>query len=718
MGMYDMVGYGVRYEGLSRLGGAVATTLGLAVGCTLASCSQGDGFGDLTVSSSVALTEAQSCDGLLEGMKADARMKVEMQAREYRHWWSEDDGIGVDVIFNAAEDSSGTTAPAAEGGRASGPDSFTDTNTQVEGVDEAYFVETDGEHIYVLEDGVLIVVDSWPAADTAELARIEIEGAPLEMFVFNGRAVVFSSTQDPTRSGDDDCSRGGDAIEPGIAEDDYYGCYGGFVKTTEVDLASRTVVDAHYTEGSYHSARRHGDVIRLISSQYSSGPRLPDAWSYREKKSRGVFAKRRNRDEALRDWRRDALKAVDRAALTDWFGTEYSVAGEETSEVALACDAIFFPTAGAAAYGVTTVTTFEVSGTTLPAQSTRIVGSAGHIYANHDVLLLAQQDYGWRFRRGDDGRADHDTTLLHRFDLEGASTDYFGSVGVDGWLLDQFSMDERDGRIRAATTHSPVTEWDSWWGRGWGDTVNLVWLIGEVDGQLQVLAKTDDLAPGERVYSSRFTEDRAYVVTFRQVDPLFVIDLKDDGAISNGSLPVLGELKITGFSEYMQPVGEGHLLTVGREADENTGATEGVKLQIFDVTDPTMPAQSHSYVFNEYGSRSGDHRAFNYDASRELLTFPYVAWEGNYASTLEVFDVSLENGFSKRGAVDHTVLFDCNRGGGDWDGAWYGCYSSPYVRSGLTISKDGTDYVYSISHAGILVHNAVDLNTELARVEF
>jgi hypothetical protein len=199
----------------------------------------------------------------------------------------------------------------------------------------------------------------------------------------------------------------------------------------------------------------------------------------------------------------------------------------------------------------------------------------------------------------------------------------------------------------------------------------------------------------------------AYVVTFRQTDPLFAIDLSDPSQPT-----LLGELHIPGFSNYMHPLGDNHLLTIGRDATDQ-GRVLGLMLQIFDVSDPTRPALAHKYVYTTegYSEANANHKAFMFDEARSVLAFPFVGYSPNFTSSLELFRIDLASGFTKLGSVDHTALFS-SRGCYDPSLGYFTCSYAPEVRRGLMIE----DYVYSISHGGVRVHPLSNLGTPAAEV--
>lgn len=295
-------------------------------------------------------------------------------------------------------------------------------------------------------------------------------------------------------------------------------------------------------------------------------------------------------------------------------------------------------------------------------------------------------------------------THLHKFDLRDDPTSplYVASGTVEGGVLNQFSLDERDGFLRVATTENRTTGQDFWT----TDRFNHLYVVAESDGLLDKVGDAGDLAKGESVMSVRFVGAKGYVVTFLQKDPLFVFDLSDPYAPRQ-----LGQLNIPGFSQYMHPIDEGHLLTIGQDGDD-AGTTGNLALQLFDVTDPVRPRQAFKFPFSDFGysQAQNDHKAFTYFDKEKLLAFPYSSTsftpEGYYkpTSALEIFRVDIETGFSRLGAVDHSPLFPPQEPCSPL-ASYYGFD----VRRGLFINRDDKSYVYSISYAGMMVHDVAAL---------
>lgn len=661
------------------------------------------------------LTQAASCDDLLGMLRADAKTKVHATASSYLSAGPYGYHGGVDTNFGG---SGGTTAGGggAAGGAPAPPSGHSETNNQVGGVDEADIVKTDGEHLYVLHGEELYVIDSWPAQSLAIDKSIGIEGQPYEMFVEDGKAIVFSraNLEKPTgssSSGSAGAASGASSPYP------YYG--GNFTKITVIDVTSAepTVLRESYVEGGYTSSRRHGKTVRAV---INGGLQLPpEVYSmeflYQDYAGSGFdfgWPSPANYDKnlwkaAVEGWRQKALAAIDAAPLSSWLPAEAEKKDGVVSWTAPNCTKFYAPAPGMSDDGVVQVVSLELNALSAPLGGVAILGAASEVYANHSVMLLAHQRWGGSFA-GWSAFAYKEETVLHRFALGDTSVAYTASGKIPGHIHDQFSLDEQDGIVRVSTTERVPDEGD--WNSA---TVNRLLTLSRTGSKLEILGDTGPLAKGETIYSTRFVGNRGYIVTFRQVDPLFVVDLANPAAPT-----VLGELKIPGFSDYMHPLGPGHLLTIGRDTEENEwgGVTDkGLALQIFDVQDPEAPTLSHKKSFQGYGysEANHEHKAFTFWAEKGLLGFPYVGYGDDYGSsfksTLEVFKVDATSGFTQLGSIDHTALTSelC-------EASPYGCgYGYGYgveVRRGVFID----DFVYSVSYGGVLVHHGADLSTPVA----
>lgn len=326
-----------------------------------------------------------------------------------------------------------------------------------------------------------------------------------------------------------------------------------------------------------------------------------------------------------------------------------------------------------------------------PTHESILLGAARSMYVSSNDIFIAFPKDGM--------------THIYRVHIEGSELDYVAGGIVPGYVLNQFSMDEHLGYFRIATTTGHLA--GSW---AQGVSRNHIYVL---DMDLNVVGMLEDLAQGEKIYSARFMGDRCYLVTFRKVDPLFVVDLK------NPEEPmVLGELKITGYSDYLHPYDENHIIGVGKEtvaAEQGDFSWyQGVKISLFDVSDVENPRELDKFEIGDRGTDSPvlrDHKAFLFDRARNLLVLPVLVaeideekypggvpptrrgdyvWQGSY-----VFDISIDEGLVLRGGVTHL------------DHGMHAGASSPYyVKRSLYIGN----VLYTISDKKMKMNSLEDLD--------
>ena len=217
------------------------------------------------------------------------------------------------------------------------------------------------------------------------------------------------------------------------------------------------------------------------------------------------------------------------------------------------------------------------------------------MYASSERLYVANRRW---IDRNDFGAEDARgvTTHIHRFDVSGSDGPaYEASGSVDGFLLNQFAMSEHEGYLRVASTDTPV--W-GWW-RQDGTSVSRVDVLQRDGAELRLVGSVGGLGQGERIYAVRFIGDIGYVVTFRQIDPLYTVDLSDPS-----DPRVVGELKIPGYSAYLHPIGKNVLLGVGQDADE-LGRVLGTQVSVFDVSDLANPVRTHQFKLPRSSQNGG-----------------------------------------------------------------------------------------------------------------
>lgn len=713
-----------------------------------------------------SLVLAADCTDLLTQIQDDAIAKLKMQVELYKKQpppgsaGAVDAGVsltGGGTTHSSATSASDTNAgapgavappasspstPTSKGESASagnsassGPASASETNKQVEAVDEADFVKVveNGKGIFLLHGNTLRKLKSWPAAETALVNQpLLLEGSPSEMFVTDqGKAVVFSSVYGYQSTGGKGPYPGGPAVDVACAPG-YGGCgyYGNSLKITVADVTGdKPKVERElFYDGSYLSSRRYaaatGDIVRAVvqanskfSGLFSADIEWYDAWG-RPYDQTEIAAE-------LDEWQTRTIHSIRKTKLEDWVPVAHEVKEGKLVDIQPACDSYYVPEPGLADYGLTHVLTLDVDRPNAPVGGVTIVGAASTVYSNSEKLVLAQPDYRWGMGR-DFGIVNEQQTALHVFDLAGAQTKYVASGFVFGALPannPQFGIDvAKDGTLRLATTgwvrEQPQAKQDSpeFWRQR---TDNRVLTARQNGAKIELVGKSPMLGhDGEQVQSARFVGDRGYVVTYRQKDPLIVVD------VANASAPtVLGELEIPGFSQYVHPIDANHLVTVGQSA------TGGIRLQLFDVTNP-MQLPPPRWI--DFGSGSSTEVSYNHKALtafEDKLALPMYSYgylsngRSSYLSTLEVVKVDVNSGFTSLASIDHARLYSDNGVGvqcgvcdamGCYD---YGCSYQPELRRGHFVKgDDGKTFVYSFSYAGVLVHDLGALGRPVAKV--
>jgi hypothetical protein len=351
-------------------------------------------------------------------------------------------------------------------------------------------------------------------------------------------------------------------------------------------------------DGNYVTARLTGDTARVvIASPSRVYDELPVALSAR---------KQAVRKARLSLWRPRSLVRSPRTNRTQL-------------RPAVACDDVRRPEVFGGTSMLTVLTVDLAKG--LPAvDSDGIMSDAEVVYGSTSRLYVATRRWLAPAQADAEGAPPPvQPTAIHAFDAsKPGETSYRASGEVQGYLLNQFSLSEDKGVLRVASTDEP-----SWWdGAQRGDSQSRVTTLDERGAALVKLGEVDGLGRGERIFAVRFIGDVGYVVTFRQVDPLYTIGLADPAKPR-----VLGELKIAGYSAYLHPLGGDLLLGVGQDAGED-GRARGTQLSLFDVSDPAKPVRVAQRAADA-GSSSNveyDHKAFLYWAPTKLAVIPVAAY--------------------------------------------------------------------------------------------
>ncbi|MCW8802224.1 MAG: beta-propeller domain-containing protein, partial [Candidatus Bathyarchaeota archaeon] len=584
---------------------------------------------------------------------------------------------------------------------------YSETNVQVQGVDEADIVKTDGEYIYIVSGDTVTIMKAFPAGEAQVVSKIVLEGEITGIFINGDKLALFEteygvyplfetdlpmplldsevvndSTPDDeetvkptepsnhtTPSEEPDRPVDGiiEPVEPFIPI--IYEPPTTTVRVYEVSNKANPVLTREFSvDGSYFSSRMIGDYVYMVATQYTylyeTDAFLPRVHSNNET---------------------ETIEATE----------------------------IYFYDNSDTSYAFTTLVAVNIQNDTQePTHETVLLGGTSGLYVSTGNIYMTFPEYNWQ-------EDEEMETKIYKAKIDQEAITFVAEGEVPGYVLNQFSMDEYNGYFRVATTVNN-NNWRTFAAENEPTTKNNVYVL---DGSLNVVGSLENLAPGEQIYSARFMGNRAYVVTFRNVDPLFVIDL------SQPTAPVvLGQLKVTGYSGYLHPYDENHIIGIGKETDydseDDFAWYQGVKISMFDVSDVSNPREVAKYEIGDRGTDSpilNDHKSLLFDKEKNLLVIPVLVaeldendyegeipdwaygeyvWQGAY-----VFEIS-PAGISLRGQITH---MDDNT---DLLKSGYRFYSGYTLQRSLYIEN----VLYTISNMKVKM-NALDTLAEINSVE-
>ncbi len=508
-------------------------------------------------------------------------------------------------------------------------DSYTSTNVQEAGVDESDFVKTDGEYLYMVQDQLLTIVDVWPIEEMSVVSQTELP-EDAEMIYLQGDMLTVISSSSwyyfepfpisispieilPIFAQDANITTGG-CIPPGN--------YCPQVRVMTFDVSDPVNPDAlrdTVIDGRLSSSRAMGNSIHLvIQNDWVERP----LYSYDQDSGASYES-----EEAYRSRLGQALSELLPSYMTTVYDGDQS---QEHSGLLIDFSKTYVPDQ-ADTSGLLSIVTIDVTDESSDSlTTTSIAGFAGVVYASTESLYVVSSEWN----------SGSSFSHIYEFDMTVDGTS-LGAVGtVPGRVLNQFSMDEYDGYFRIATTSG-----------SWRNSSNNLFVLDENDGSLDIVGSITDLADGERIKSVRFMDETAYMVTFRQMDPLFSLDL------STPQNPlVTGELKIPGFSSYLHPANDDLLIGLGYDADER-GWNRELQLSLFDTSDPGQPERIDSFVWDGQGPKASseaiwDHHAFSYFQDYDIIALP-VSEYGDDSADMVVFEIDPEEGLILQGSIEH-----------------------------------------------------------------
>lgn len=528
----------------------------------------------------------------------------------------------------------GSDSMSASG--AAAPD-YSGTNVQVRGVDEADVVKTDGKFIYQVNEQKVLIIRAYPADKMEIVKTIEFEDknfTPQELYVDKKHLVVIGSTNYNTpmlqpEPGQAPVEKRVQQTMPEI--------YPPFlvrntVKAIIFDITNKediSKIRETELDGVYISSRKIGSSLYLAANKYI------DYY---------LIEKDQLSTPAFRD----------------------SAASGKFTDI-LYEDIKYFP--GSPEPNYLMIASLDLEKPAEQMEVSTYLGAGQNIYSSEQNLYVAVTQYNTplsdsiiKQKAARLIRPQYQSgTTIYKFGLNRGQTNYLGKGEVPGTILNQFSMDEHNGYFRIATTKGEV------WLGGDNTSKNNVYIL---DQNLKITGKIEDIAPGERIYSVRFMGGRAYMVTFKKVDPLFVIDLSVPKAPE-----ILGQLKIPGYSDYLHPYDENHIIGFGKDAAEipgqNWGYYQGMKIAVFDVSDVEHPIEKFKELIGDRGTDSEllhNHKALLFSKAKNLLAFPVRVMEikdkvpgenaiqqyGQFSfQGAYVYNIDLVNGFKLKGKITH-----------------------------------------------------------------
>lgn len=552
----------------------------------------------------------------------------------------------------------------AEGsGGGSGGDTFSVTNNQVKNVDEADIVKTDGQYIYTAkQDGKVSIFEAYPAEKMKKVSEINaVEQSDdagyvsqPDLFIYNDSLIVLTSQESEPFKNKAYSSRCGFLSTcPG----DYteYRTYAHIYNIT--DRANPVLSNTVSASGFYDDARMINGYVYFVADQYIGEQYiLPSVQENNDEfvvKAENIFY---NSD--IRDQNEFTFSNIVSVNI---------LTGDATSQVSLA------------------------------SRSEELYVSGENIYTTY---------VDWDSVYAENANGDDIRTTVNKITIDKGAVAYVASAQVKGWVESQFSLDEFEGNLRIATTT----------GNNWDENSIQKNHLYVLDKNLEQVGALENIAPDERIYAVRFAGDRGYVVTYKEVDPLFVLDL------GNPRQPViLGQLKIPGYSDYLHPYDENHLIGIGKDTEMVTRINEngeesrvevskGLKMSMFDVTDVTNPKEMYTEIIGEGSAGSTalyEHKSFLFDKEKELLAMPVTLFEKREGDEYEtrVFDgavvyrVNLQSGFTLAGKVSQYTAEEMAEFGNGGFGPDKSISRILYI----------DDYLYTVSYSNIAAYKLWEL---------
>lgn len=480
-------------------------------------------------------------------------------------------------------------------------DSYSKTNNQVNNVEESDIVKTDGKNIYYATYEKLVIVNAENPNDLKEIYKENFTNTdfrPQELYIYEDKLILLGNTYVSSRNGlktytetisSVDCVSYNNKTKAII-----YELNGKIEKVREIELT-----------GNLLSSRMIGESLYVVSNQYINTYRI--------------------KENQISDLSEDSYKPVYKDTAISKEEKKIDFSQIECFENMESANLLTIA-------GLNINENEEVNIKTF-------LGSGEEIYVSENNMYIAKTNSNYNIITREYVET---TTTILKLALDKSNIKYMSEVEVPGFINNQFSMDESNGTFKIATTIGSI----------WNSSDNRSNSLYILDENLNELGRIEGLAKGEKIYSVRYTEDRAYIVTFEQVDPLFVIDISD-----SKKPKLLGELKIEGYSTYLHPYDENHLIGFGYDTTYNGKVikTNGLKMVMFDIKDLSNPRELFKVeIGNRYTSSIllNNHKALLFSKEKNIIGFPINIYGGkNTSYKAQIYKIDLEKGFKLQGEI-------------------------------------------------------------------
>jgi len=566
-------------------------------------------------------------------------------------------GVLMETMVKAAAAPSADIAAGPEATQTA-PTDYSKTNVQVENVDEADIIKTDGNYIYTITDNVLYIIKAYPGEDAVVVSTIKFDNSPASLFIDGDNLAVFGSFYN---------------IEHFKTLDFRPRSGMTFLNIYNIkDKANPELIKDYKFEGNYFRGRMTGDYAYILTSttpEYRIDPRpiifegtvkraipIDHIHYYDIPYQNPVFVN---------------IHAINMKDPSEAINSE-AIAVESSQNLYMSEKNIYVTyTEYIDEYELQKQVTMEILEPKLSDADKALIEKIkltdndvlskyekeAKIYQVYENIIAGmtqdeqdnlQDQAEEKLKKKLEEYKYFEFTVINKVGVDDGKITPSANGKVPGHIMNQFSLDEKDNVLRIATTVSQR------WSRFGSQSTKSTNGVYTLDSDLNVLDQLEGLAEDEQIYSTRFIDNRLYMVTFKQVDPFFVIDLSDEKDIKE-----LGKLKIPGFSRYMHPYDEDVIIGIGQDATE-TGRTKGLKISLFDVSDVNNPKEIAKYVTEERYAQSTalyEHKAFLFSKEKNLLVIPaynydYEHKSDNYNGAF-VFEIKKDS-ITLRGLIDHS----------------------------------------------------------------